>query len=221
MDGRTRRWTAHNEAQRQRIVDAAVRLYDAGHPAPTLQQIGDRAGVSRSVLYRQFANRSELETAVQRRILDMVWRELAPTFEAVGTPRSSLRRAASAYIGWAAQHPRLHQLADLDMAADGPLQHAIDRISAVIADQLVAWFSLAGADVTEADRAATDPLAHGLVGAVFATVRRWVHLGTEVPDAEHLTELVVESTWAVIDARARAYGIAVDPDVPVEEQLSG
>jgi hypothetical protein len=33
---------------------------------------------------------------------------------------------------------------------------------------------------------------------------------------EHLTDLVVESTWAVIDVRARAYGRQIDPDAPVE-----
>lgn len=219
MDGRTRRWAEHNEAQRRRIVDAAVALYDEGHADPTLKEIGDRAGVSRSVVYRQFRDRDEFDRAVQQRIVEMVFTALTPTFEVVGTPRETLRRAAAAYIGWAAAHPRLHRRADLDMAADGPVQHAIDEVAATIGAQLVMWFGLAGAQVTEADRAATEPLVHGLVGGTFAIVRHWVRLGTEVPDAERLTDLVVEAAWAVIEARARAFGLELDPDIPADEQL--
>lgn len=221
MDGRSARWEAHNAAQRLRIVTSAIALYDEGRAGASLQEIGRRAGVARSVVYRQFADRRDLERAVQQHILDDLSAQLVPTLgpRPGDTVRTALRRAASTYVGWAAGHPRLHQLADVDVDADGPLQHALDHVAGVIAGLLVAWFTDAGAQVSAADRAATDPLAHGLVGAAFATVRRWVHLGAHVPDAEHLTELLVESTWALIDVRARAFGLVLDPDVPVEAVL--
>jgi len=214
-DGRSARWEAHNTAQRLRIVEAAIALYDAGRAGASLQEIGDRAGVARSVVYRQFADRRDLERAVQQHIIDDLSAVLVPTLApaAEDTVRSALRRAASTYVGWAAAHPRLHQLADFDLDADGPLQQALDHLAGVAASLLVDWFAMCGAELTSADRATTDPLAHGLVGAAFATVRRWVHLGAAVPDADHLIELLVESTWALIDARARAFGLTLDPDV--------
>ena len=107
------------------------------------------------------------------------------------------------------------------MAADSPLQRALDYISAQIARRLIAWFAEAGAEVSPADAAATDPLAHGLVGAVFGTVRRWVHLGARVPDAAHLTDLLVESAWALIDVRARGFGVVLDPERPLTGPGSG
>lgn len=216
MDGRSTRWSAHNDAQRDRIVAAAIALYDEGNVEASLQEIGARAGLSRSVLYRQFADRRELEHAVQQQILDVLLDRIAAAIVLTGTIRETLRRAAATYIAWAAEHPRLHQLGDLDSAASGPLSRAIDQISAQIAETMVVTFRLSGAHVSDADVAATDPLAHGLVGAVFAIVRRWVHLGAKVPDVEHLTDLVVESAWAVIDVRLRAYGLSIDPDAPVE-----
>lgn len=215
MDGRSTRWAEHNDAQRERIVTAAISLYDEGNINASLQEIGVRAGLSRSVLYRQFEDRRDLQLAVERYVLDDLMGRLTDSLVLTGTIRQVLRRVASTYIDWSAEHPRLHQLADLDAAGDGPLSRAIDRIAGQIAQTLVQGFRLGGAEVSEVDVAAADPLAHGLVGAVFATVRRWLQLGGKVPDVEHLTDLVVESAWAVIDARLRAYGQVVDPDAPI------
>jgi AcrR family transcriptional regulator len=221
MDGRSTRWESHNDAQRERIILAAIALYDEGNPGASLQEIGARAGLSRSVLYRQFEDRRALELAVERHVLAELLERLDASMVLSGTIRQTLRRVASTYIDWAAEHPRLHQLADLDAAADGPLSQAIGQIAGSIATTLVATFRRGGAEVSAADAAAADPLAHGLVGAVFATVRRWIQLGAKVPDREHLTDLVVESAWAVLDVRIRAYGQVVDPDAPLPSSIPG
>ncbi|WGL52700.1 TetR/AcrR family transcriptional regulator [Nocardioides sp. BP30] len=214
MDGRSTRWEAHNDAQRERIIAAAIALYDEGNVNASLQEIGARAGLSRSVLYRQFEDRRAVELAMERHVLAGLLERLDASLVLAGTIRQTLHRVAATYIDWAAEHPRLHQLADLD-AADGPLGQAIAQIAGRIAETLVATFRAGGAEVSEADVAAADPLAHGLVGAVFATVRRWLQLGAKVPDREHLTDLVVESAWAVLDVRLRAYGHVLDPDGPI------
>jgi len=216
VDGRSTRWAAHNDAQRERIIAAAIALYDEGNVEASLQEIGARAGLSRSVIYRQFEDRGDLQRAVQQQILDGLLSRISEALTLTGTIHETLRRAAATYIAWAAEHPRLHQLSDLDAAADGPLSRAINQIAGQIAATLVATFRLGGAEVTDVDVAAADPLAHGLVGAVFATVRRWVALGAKVPDVDHLTDLVAESGWALIDVRLRAYGVHVDPDAPIE-----
>jgi len=215
MDGRATRWAAHNDAQRERIITSAISLYDEGNTAPSLQEIGERAGLARSVLYRQFADRRDLELAVERYALDDLLGRLEASLILEGPIREVLRRVASTYIEWAATHPRLHQLSDLDSASDGPLSKAMERIAGRIGGLMILAFRVSGAEVTEADVAATDPLIHGLIGAVFAAVRRWLHLGAKVPDVEHMTDQIVESAWAVIDARLRSYGVVVDPDLPL------
>ena len=216
MDGRATRWAAHNDAQRARIITAAISLYDEGNTAPSLQEIGERAGLARSVLYRQFEDRRDLELAVERYVIDDLLVRLNDSLVLEGPTRQILRRVASTYIEWAAQHPRLHQLSDLDSGADGPLNKAIEQIAARMGELMILAFRGSGAELTETDVAATDPLIHGLIGAVFAAVRRWLHLGAKVPDVEHMTDLIVESAWAVIDARLRAYGVVMDPDAPLE-----
>jgi AcrR family transcriptional regulator len=212
MDGRTRRWEEHNESQRRRIVEAAIMLHDEGHGTASLTEIGVRAGISRAALYRQFTDREALERAVQQHILDDLWALLAPTLGLRDSVRATLHRSVAAYVDWAAAHPHLHRIAQLDASATGARERAIGVISAAVAEQLVTWFSVAGADVSAVDEAAADPLAHGLIHAVHGTVSRWVELGARIPDAAHLTTLLVESTWALIDVRLRAYGVTIDPD---------
>jgi len=222
MDGRAVRWQRHNDERRRRIVAAAIELIEAEGPQVSLQAIGERAGLSRSVVYRHFADRRELDVVVQAYVLEGLWAELLPSVELRGSVRETIERVVGVYVRWAVAHPRLHQLADYDTAVDGqgPLQQGIDMIAARISEVVLAAFQLAGAEVSEVDKAASDPLIHGLVGMVFGTVRRWVHLGEKVPDAEHMVALLTESVWALIDVRARAYGIRIEPSLTVDELIS-
>ncbi|MFT4263373.1 MAG: TetR/AcrR family transcriptional regulator [Nocardioides sp.] len=207
-DGRTIRWEGHSDAQRERLVSAAIALIEDGAEAPTLADIGRQAGIARSAVYRHFVGKAELDAAVQRRIFRDLAAELLPSLEMTGAPQVAWRRALTTYVVWAADHPLLHRRAVLDPDG-GPLQAGLDEIARRIADGMVAWFEALGAFVTEADRAATDPLAHGLVGGVFATVRRWVELGATVPDRPHLIDLLVEATGAMIEIRLRSYGLSL------------
>lgn len=205
MDGRSVRWSAHNDAQRRRIVAAAIELYDEGRLDASVQEIGQRAGMSRSVVYRQFADRRDLENAVQRHILAELWEQLAPSFEEAGP--DSFRTGVATYVAWAASHPRLHQVAGLDRGSDGPLQQAIGYLSSTLARTLAGWLRREGAHLDEDDLGTIDALSYGVVGMVFAAVKRWVDHGVAHPSAERLAGLVAESAWLLVETRARALGV--------------
>lgn len=211
MDGRTRRWQEHNDAQRRRVVDAAISLFDEGHANATLLEIGARAGVSRASLYRQFSDRADLERAVQQHILDDLWSRIAPTLQLGRTVRETLHAPIAAYVGWAAAHPQLHRVTDLDTSPDSARERGLRQVAATVAEALAVWFTDTGAHVTDVDRATAEPLAFGLVSGVHGTVRRWLELGATVPDERHLVELVTDAAWGMIDVRLQAYGVVVDP----------
>lgn len=222
-DGRQKRWREHNDARRQRIVGVAVELIESGDADLTLQEVARRAGLSRSVVYRQFADRRELDAAVQSYVLESLWAELVPTLHLEGTIRDSIEGMIRVYVQWAVRHPLLHRRFDYETAVDGdgPLEQTLGRVSAQVAALLTGVFEALGAKLSEADRAATGPLVYGLVVAVFGTVRRWIRTGVDVPDADHMIGLLVESAWAVIDTRARALGLTVDLDAPLEQLIAG
>ena len=220
MDGRSTRWEQHNAAQRARIVEAAIELIEANGDLPTLLEVGRSAGVSRSVLYRQFADRNDLESAVRVRGMEMFFEVFQPHLTLEGTVHQTLERCATAYVRFAMEHRYLHQRADQNPAEGSELQRSIDLVADQIAGLLVSSFRAGGAQVSDADVEATDPLTHGLINGVYATVRRWLARGGKVPDAEHLIALIVEAAESLIDSRARSYGLDIDFDAPLEVLLN-
>ena len=221
MDGRSVRWEAHNAAQRARIVDSAIALIESTGDLPPLLEVGQHAGVSRSVLYRQFADRSDLEMAVRARGMEMFWEAFAPVLTAPqGTVREVVHRASAAYVHWAEANRHLHQRADQSAGEASEVARSIDLIAAQIAELLINGFKAVGAEISEADVEATDPLVHGLVSGVYAAVRRWIVRGCKAPDAEHLIALLVEFAEALITSRLAAFGVRADFDAPVAVLLN-
>jgi hypothetical protein len=149
----------------------------------------------------------------------MFWVVFAPALEMRGTVRESLRTAFAAYVHWAASNRHLHQRADQSPDDSADLQRSVDLISEQIAALAVTAFRAAGAEVTEADVEATDPLAHGLVNGVYAVVRRWLARGGKVPSEERLVDLLVEFGEGIVTSRAMSFGLKVDFDVPMESLL--
>lgn len=221
-DGRQARWHHHNERRRREILDAAITVLEEHEPGAELhvREIADRAGLSRTVLYRHFADRDDLDRALQQRILDGLWAELLPAVTLSGTAVEIIRRVIRTYVDWAVAHPALHLAADHDAGDGGPLQEGMEQLATQIADVLgIAALNL-DAEPTSDEISALDPLVFGLVGAVFGAVRRWLTRPERQLSADALVDLVSRSVWFVIDGHARSLGIVVDPDVPVEQQLA-
>lgn len=220
MDGRSIRWEAHNASQRDRIVQAALDLIEETGDVPPLLDVGRRAGVSRSVLYRQFADRDDLEAAIQTRGLAMFWEAVEPALRIEGTVRESVTRAATVFVRFAQAHRQLFLRADQSRAEDSMAQRSVDLVASSLGQLFITTFRAVGAEVSEADAEATDPLTYGLVNGVYAAIRRWLVLGAKVPDEAHLIGLLVEAAEALLTSRLREYGIAVDFDANADGLIS-
>lgn len=92
------------------LVDAAARLVeDDGAAAVTVRAVALRAGVTATALYRHYADKEALLTAVAAR----GFAELVQRFEqarAGQPPREALTALGLAYMGFAHDHPHLHGL---------------------------------------------------------------------------------------------------------------
>jgi AcrR family transcriptional regulator len=222
-DGRQVRWDRHNQERRRQILDAAIAVVEAGEPAAEVhvQQIAEQAGLSRTVVYRHFADRADLDRAVQIEILDGLWAELLPALSLDGTIHDIIERIVATYVSWAVAHPALHRLAERDSSAagTGPLQQGLERISARVVELITTAVEILGLEMTEDERAAIDPLVFGIVGAVFSSVRRWVSRPERTPSAPALVLLVSDTVWYIINGHARGLGLELDPHQPVEELL--
>ena len=220
-DGRQLRWDKHNQERRQVILDAAIAVVEASEPGSDyhVQQIAEQAGLNRSVVYRHFTDRADLDHAILAEIVEGVMERLLPSLTLDGTVREIIHRIVFSYVDWAAEHPALHRLVDR-APIGGALEQGLDRVAAVIVEVLETAIEMLGMDLDEDDAASIDPLAYALVGAAFSAVRRWVAREPRRPAAAELALVLSDSVWLILDGHARRLGVTIDPDLPIEELLN-
>ena len=219
-DGRQVRWRQHNLDRRRRIIEAAIGVIEESAPGADVhvQEIAERAGLSRSVVYRHFEDRADLDRAVQEAVVQDIASRLIPAMNFQGTGPEIVERIVGTYVGWAAEHPSLHRAADHETDdLSGPLERGIEQIASQAALVIAAAILALGGEPTDEDAAALDPLVYGLVGAVFGAVRRWLHRPERVLSQQRLTQLVSRSVWFVIAGHAAELGISISPDQRLDE----
>lgn len=109
IDGRSTRWNAHNRSRRRRILDAAIEVIETDGPDVSVQQIADRVGLPRPVVYRHFTDRDDLDEQIRAHIVEIFLADLTPALSPEGTALHAIRHAVDTYLGWIETHPKLHQ----------------------------------------------------------------------------------------------------------------
>lgn len=171
-DGRKRRWREHKIARREELVDgtiAAIRLRgrDIG-----MDEIASEIGVSKTVLYRYFADKSDLTNATMARFVESI---LAPRiYTAIGGDLDEYELAEAtitAYVETVAEDPELYLYvmsnssgAGQDVVADSERMIA-ELLSAVLGERLRRMDMDSGGSV---------PWAYGIVGSVQLATHWWI-----------------------------------------------
>jgi AcrR family transcriptional regulator len=225
-DGRQTRWDEHKAERRRQILEAAVTVIERGNPGDEVhvQQIADESGVGRSVIYRHFTDRADLDRAVQGHVLaqlrDLLLAEVALT----GTIEQIILRIVSAYVGWAAEHPELHRLAEREPSTPkgevGELELAVKALVDEVVQVILLGASVVGVELSEDDTHALEPLIFGVVGMAFGTVRRWLWRDTREPSPEALAAMLAQTIWWAIHGMAHDRGVELDPTVPLEDMIA-
>ncbi|HET8560690.1 MAG TPA: TetR/AcrR family transcriptional regulator [Marmoricola sp.] len=225
-DGRKARWEEHNTARRRQIIEAAVALVEEQPPGTEVhvRQIAERAGVGRPVVYRYFADRADLDRAVQDHVLELLRDAVAAEVGLTGTIEQIILRIVSGYVRWAASHPALHRLAEQDRSGPGEvgaLELVIKQIVDLVAELFTSAIELLHVELDEDDLATLDPLIFGLVGQVFGAVRRWLWRAERAPSADVLAGALARAIWHEVSGLAADRGVRLDPQMPLDELLLG
>lgn len=221
-DGRQLRWDKHNQERRQVILDAAIAVLEDSEPGDEIhvQQIAERAGMGRTVIYRHFQDREDLDRAVQEAVLDLFAGDLLPSVSLEGTIEEIIRRIVGTYVHWAIEHPSLHRFAENELPGAGgatALEVAVVRVARQVEEIIAVGAQQLGAKFGSDDADLLDPLVFGLVGAVFGATRRWLARPERRPGTDVFVTRTSDSVWYSIDGHARRLGIELDPHVSVEE----
>jgi AcrR family transcriptional regulator len=208
-DGRSTRWDDHTAERRQRILDAAIESIAESGDTVAVRDIADRAGVPRSVVYRIFADRDDLDEQVRAAIVERMMTVLAPTLEPNGTIHASVNEAATTYVAWVAKHPRLHQFLGTGSAKRRTTgSRVVTGTRSAIARQLTNLLQQV-AKRTGSNPAAAEPLAFGLIGLVDGAVNRWVNNPRSKVSADELSRFLADSVWVVLRAEAAQLGVSL------------
>ena len=222
-DGRRLRWLAHNQARRRVIIDAAIRVLERSEPGDDIQVqlIAEEAGLARTVLYRHFHDRVDLDLAVQASICKDLGERLMGTLSYDAKPLDIIRNVVRGVVNWAVEHPTLFWFIELELPGPGPhpLSEAIEQIAEQIESLMNLVVDYFGVELSATDRAALDPWVFGLIGAVFSGVKRWRSRLETVPSADAFARLLADSIWLQIKGMAEMRGITV-PDVRLVELLA-
>lgn len=96
----------HHGDLRRALLDAALRTIQThGVEHLTLRTVGERLGVSRSALYRHFADKQALLAAVGTEGFRALRQVLADAWRRNGSGRAGFEAMAKAYVQFAVAHP--------------------------------------------------------------------------------------------------------------------
>jgi AcrR family transcriptional regulator len=171
-DGRALRWAGHREARRVAIVEAAIEAIEEVGPGATVEQVAARLGVTRQVVYRQFADRADLDAAVAEEAARRLVDDLLPALALSTDVPSAVRGALVAYLDHVEAHLPLYRFvrAHDSGTAEGSVARVkstvVSRVAGLARDYLVDA-GLAGAKQAQA-------FATGCVGMADAVVSGWL-----------------------------------------------
>ena len=193
-DRRDSRWDEHRRARRRELVDAALAAVSRHGAGVGMDEIAAAAGTSKTAVYRHFADRGQLHTAVCTRVAEDLTATLRAAMRSTGHPREMLAAAIECYLAFLEADPEVYRFVVHTRpgpAADGD---PISTLSDLVGDEAAAVVGAALAR-TGADVAPAAPWGHGVVGLVRSAADWWLRAERPMPRGElaaHLTDLA----WA-------------------------
>ena len=213
VDGRSVRWADHKAERRAMILDAAVAVIGEEGPDVGVGTIAKRAGVPRSVVYRVFKDRSDLDEQLRVQILSLLLDHVA--VDPRGTIGEAVADGVHSYLDWVVRFPQLHLFLGIGSASRRTAgSRTVAGAKTAIAVKVTGLFEM-NLRARNVDPSLAETLAFGLVGLVDQSVNRWVANPQRAIDETALAQFLEMSIWSTVNGVAGQLGIEIVPDDPV------
>jgi AcrR family transcriptional regulator len=178
-------------ARRAQLVEVGRSVFaKRGYEGASLEEIADRAKVSRPVLYEHFGGKEGLYAVVIDREMEYLVRRIAEAI-AVGTPRERVEGAALTFLTYVRDHPDGFAILTHDApasVASGGMSSLLNDVAERVGDVFAKAFKDAGYDAKAA------PIyAHALVGMVTFVGQWWTHV--RKPPVEEVAGHIAALAW--------------------------
>ncbi|NUO59358.1 MAG: TetR/AcrR family transcriptional regulator [Hamadaea sp.] len=179
-------------ARRSQLLAAAQDVFVAqGYHAAAMDDIAERAGVSKPVLYQHFPGKLELYLALLDTHCDAIIAKIRSAMEATTDNAERVRGATHAYFDFVSHESEAFRLVfESDLRNDPAVRERVERVEQASVEAITATIM---AD-TAVDRARAEILAAGLTGISQVAARYWLTGGREIAQ-EEAERLISALSW--------------------------
>jgi len=169
-------------ARRKQLLAAAQEIFVAqGYHAAAMDDIAERAGVSKPVLYQHFPGKLELYLALLDTHCDAIIAKVRAAMLATPDNKERVKGAVRAYFDFVDHESEAFRLVfESDLRNDPSVRERVERVEqgciAAVTDTVVSDTGL--------DKAQAELLASGLVGAAGQSAQFWLANGRRTPKGE-------------------------------------
>ena len=180
------------DERRAQLLVAALEVFTAaGYHSAAMDEIADRANVSKPVLYQHFPSKLDLYLAVLDLHIDSL---VFAIQKAIASNRENSSRVAAtvdAYFGFIdSEGEAFRLLFESDMNLEPQVRERLNRMTYDCAAAVSAVISID----TGLGKEESMMLAVGIIGTVQTTARHWLDLDGKI-DRQRATELVMNLIW--------------------------
>lgn len=169
-------------ARRRQLLAAAQEVFVAqGYHAAAMDDIAERAGVSKPVLYQHFPGKLELYLALLDTHCDAIVARVHAAMNSTTDNKERVRGAVQAYFDFVDHEDEAFRLVFMSDLRNEP---AVAERVARVESRCVAAITDTIISDTGVSRARAELLASGLVGAAETAAQFWLASGRQVPKPE-------------------------------------
>lgn len=176
-------------ARRAQLIEVGRGAFaEKGYEAVSVEEIAERAKVSKPIVYEHFGGKEGLYAVIVDREVELVVSVISEAISS-GSPRERIEQAALAFLTYVKDHPEGFAVLTHDVPITASTGHLSSLLSDV-ADRVSRVFAVAFKEAGYSAR--TAPLyAHALVGMVTFVGRWWTEVRKPSVDkvASHLASL--------------------------------
>jgi AcrR family transcriptional regulator len=180
------------DERRAQLLAAALEVFtSAGYHSAAMDEIADRAKVSKPVLYQHFPSKLDLYVAVLDLHIDSLIFDIQKAVASTSENRGRVRATTEAYFDFINREGEAFRLLfESDMSVEPQVHERLNRMTYDCAAAFSAVISLD----TGLGKDASMMLAVGLIGSVQTSARHWLERDGKI-DRELAVELVAGLIW--------------------------
>jgi AcrR family transcriptional regulator len=180
------------DERRAQLLVAALEVFTAsGYHSAAMDEIADRAKVSKPVLYQHFPSKLDLYLAVLDLHIDSLVFAIQKAIASNQENSSRVAATVDAYFGFIdSEGEAFRLLFESDMNLEPQVRERLNRMTYDCAAAVSAIISID----TGLGKEESMMLAVGIIGTVQTTARHWLDRDGKI-DRQRATELVMNLTW--------------------------